>query len=133
MKALIYIDNNKGFTIIEVLMAIIILTIGLLGLAPLMVTSMAGNEFANDMTEANLIATDQIENLKTIPNFSPTPFLETVTGIQNRFTRQTRVDDSNSDSNVPENLYYINVVVSWVDKNGIARSVNYNTFSTKGS
>lgn len=119
---------NGGFTIIEVLMAIIILTIGLLGLAPLMVTSMYGNSFASELTTANLVASDYIENLKTVASFDAIPFLETTNEIENKFTRQTRIDDSDSEASVPKGLYWIQVTVSWTDHEGVARSVNYNTY-----
>ncbi|PJA27440.1 MAG: hypothetical protein CO189_07045 [candidate division Zixibacteria bacterium CG_4_9_14_3_um_filter_46_8] len=121
-------SKEKGFTIIEVLVAIILLTIGLLGMAPMMVTSMSGNSFANELTAANMIASDYIENLKTVTNFAAIPFIETTNNIQTKFTRQTRIDDSNSDGSVPGGLYWIQVTVSWTDKQGIARSVNYNTY-----
>ncbi len=122
------LKNRQGFTLIEVLMAMIILTIGLLGLAPLMVTSMTGNSFAHELTSANIIASDYIENLKTIPSFSPIPFIETTNNIDNKYTRQTRVDDSTSDVSVPAGLYWVQVTVSWTDQQGIVRSVSYDTY-----
>jgi type IV pilus modification protein PilV len=122
------INKENGFTLIEVLMAMIVFTIGVLGLAPLMVTSMTGNSFANDLTAANMIATDYIENLKTVPTFAAIPFIETTNNIDNKFTRQTRIDDFRSDPTVPNGVYRIQVTVSWVDQQGLARSVNYSTY-----
>ena len=121
------LNTEDGFTLIEVLMAMIILSIGILGIAPLMVTSMSGNSFANDLTTANVIATDYIENLKVVPNFVA-PFIETTNNVEGKFTRQTRVDDTSSDGSVPNGLYLIRVNVSWVDQQGIARSVSYDTY-----
>jgi len=106
----------------------IIFSIGLLGLAPMMVTSMYGNSFANDLTVANMVASDYIENLKTVQVFANIPFIETTNNVQGKFTRQTRVDDSTSDGGVPNGIYRIRVTVSWTDQQGLSRSVNYDTF-----
>jgi len=125
-------NNDSGYTLIEVLVAMIILTIGILGLAPLMVTSMSGNSFANDLTTANMVASDYIENLKTVNNFPVIPFIETTNNVEGKFTRQTRVDDNNSDANVPDGVYRIQVNVNWTDQQGLARSVNYNTYRAIG-
>jgi len=120
--------NKRGFTILEVMVAILILSIGILGLAPLFVISMYGNSFSNEMTRANLLATEKIETLKGFSNFSPIPYTETETGLEGIFTRQTRVDDSTSDASVPVGVYAIQMTVSWIDQNGIARAVNYLTY-----
>jgi hypothetical protein len=93
-----------------------------------MVTSMTGNSFANDLTTANMVASDYIENLKTVVTFANIPFIETTNNIQGKFTRQTRVDDNSSDGTVPSGLYRIQVTVNWVDQQGLARSVTYNTY-----
>ncbi|MBD3170797.1 MAG: prepilin-type N-terminal cleavage/methylation domain-containing protein [candidate division Zixibacteria bacterium] len=130
-KALRKFKNQEGYTLIEVLMAMIIFTIGLLGLAPMMVTSMTGNSFANDLTTANIIASDYIENLKTVGTFSPMPFIETTNNVEGKFTRQTRIDNNSTDGSVPSGLYRIAVTVNWTDQQGLARSVSYNTFRTE--
>jgi prepilin-type N-terminal cleavage/methylation domain-containing protein len=119
---------ESGYTLIEVLMAMIILTVGLLGVAPLMVTSMSGNSFANDLTTANMVASDYIENLKTVTTFPTIPFIENTANVQGKFNRQTRVDDINSDATVPNGMYRIQVNVNWVDQEGLSRSVSFNTY-----
>jgi len=120
--------NKKGFTILEVMVAILVLSIGILGLAPLFVVSMYGNSFSNEMTRANLLATDKIETLKGFSSFSPMPYTETEAGLEGIFTRQTRVDDSTTDGSVPVGVYAIQITVSWIDQNGVARAINYLTY-----
>ncbi len=59
--------NAKGFTLIEVLVGVVILAIGLLGIAGMQVTSVKGNYFSNNLTQANYVAQDRIEFLKNKP------------------------------------------------------------------
>jgi len=120
--------NRKGFTILEVMVAILVLSIGILGLAPLFVVSMYGNSFSNEMTRANLLATDKIETLKGFSSFSPMPYTQTETGLEGIFTRQTRVDDSTTNASVPVGVYAIQITVSWIDQSGVARAINYLTY-----
>lgn len=58
-----YLNNNNGFTLIEVMIAIVVLTIGLLGAAAMQLSSVNGNAHASNMTEATNLALDQIENI----------------------------------------------------------------------
>lgn len=58
------LQNKKGFTLIEVLIAICILAIGLLSLATLAGTVIRGNSFSNKMTTATTLAQDKMEEIK---------------------------------------------------------------------
>ncbi|MCP4634416.1 MAG: hypothetical protein GY855_15925, partial [candidate division Zixibacteria bacterium] len=80
---------------------------------------------------ANMVASDYIENLKTVPTFATIPFIETTNNVEGKFTRQTRIDDNSSDGTVPVGLFRIQVNVNWVDQQGLARSVTYNTFRSE--
>jgi len=55
----------KGFTLIEVLVALVILSISLLAIAGFMFTTTKNNAFGAHMTEATTFAQDKIEELKT--------------------------------------------------------------------
>ncbi|HXH10517.1 MAG TPA: prepilin-type N-terminal cleavage/methylation domain-containing protein [Alphaproteobacteria bacterium] len=59
------IDKN-GFTLIEVLIAIVIITIGTLGLASLTVSVIHGNSFSNRLTIATTLAQDRMEAVKRL-------------------------------------------------------------------
>ena len=61
------IRGKKGFTLIELLVGMIILAIGILGIAGMQLTSVKGNYFSNHLTQASYIAQDRLEFLKTIP------------------------------------------------------------------
>ena len=57
----------EGFTLLEVLAALVILAVGLLALAGLHVTSLRGNVFSQHLTRATLMAQDRLEFLKNLP------------------------------------------------------------------
>ncbi len=57
--------NNNGFTLIEVMIAIMVLTIGLLGAGAMQLSSTKGNANACDMTEATNLALNQIESISS--------------------------------------------------------------------
>jgi type IV pilus modification protein PilV len=63
--------NTKGFTLIEVLVGLIILSIGLLGIAGMQITSVKGNYFSNNLTQATYVAQDRLEYLKNLPITNP--------------------------------------------------------------
>jgi type IV pilus assembly protein PilV len=56
--------KQKGFSLIEVLIALVILSIALLGLAGLMVTTTKSNSYGNQMTEAVTFGQDKLEELR---------------------------------------------------------------------
>lgn len=58
--------RSKGFTLIEVLVAMVILSFSLLALAGLMVTTTKNNAFGGHMTEAATFAQDKLEELRAI-------------------------------------------------------------------
>lgn len=57
------LNNNQGFTLIEVMIAIMVLVIGLLGAGAMQLSSTQGNANASNMTEATNLAMEQIENI----------------------------------------------------------------------
>lgn len=60
-------SGDSGFTIIEVLIAIVILAIGLLALSKMQIASIQGNQSAMKFTSATVIAQQQIETLMATP------------------------------------------------------------------
>lgn len=122
--------NAKGFTLIEVMISMVILAVGILGLAPLMVLSIYSNTYSQDLTQATAVAQDRIEQLKPAPNFAVMPYTEATNNINGIYNRTVRVDDASTDGTVPAGVYRIKVTISWTDKKGVARSVDYYTYKT---
>lgn len=61
MKHLKHIDSQSGFTLIEVLIASVIFSIGILALFSMQITSIKGNAHANALTVSANEARDHIE------------------------------------------------------------------------
>lgn len=64
-------NNQEGFTLIEVLIAMAIFAIGILSLAGLQVSYIGGNASAQMQTEATALGAQVIENLKSLPFDAP--------------------------------------------------------------
>ena len=63
--------SNQGFTLLEVVIALAVVTIGILSLMALQVGTIKGNAFANTMTRATYTGSDVIELLQALPYNDP--------------------------------------------------------------
>ena len=61
------VRHNQGFTIVEVLIALSVLTVGLLGVAGLTLMIIYGNSFSRTLTTATALAHDKLEELRDTP------------------------------------------------------------------
>ncbi len=117
------LKRSKGFSLIEMLIAIIILSISLLALAGLMVTTTNNNSFGSHMTEAATFAQDKLEELRVTPwnnIISGNDVLQGATGIN--YNRNWNVSVFPNPNPPPTDLQKtVNITVSWND--GINRSV----------
>jgi type IV pilus assembly protein PilV len=59
--------NKKGFTLIEVLIGLIILSVGLLAIAGMQITAVRGNFFSHYLTQASYVGQDRLELLNNMP------------------------------------------------------------------
>jgi prepilin-type N-terminal cleavage/methylation domain-containing protein len=58
--------NNRGFSLIEVLIGLAIFSIGILAVASMQITATSGNAKARFATEASTLARDQLERLLSL-------------------------------------------------------------------
>lgn len=56
--------NQRAFSLLEVLIALVILAVGMLGLAGLQIMSINGNRFGQEMTVASTLAQNKLEELR---------------------------------------------------------------------
>jgi prepilin-type N-terminal cleavage/methylation domain-containing protein len=58
--------SQSGFSMVEVLVAILLLTVGLLALATMQTQAVASNNYGNKLTEATFLAQDKLEELRLL-------------------------------------------------------------------
>jgi type IV pilus assembly protein PilV len=104
--------KSNGFTLIEILVALVILSISLLALAGLMATTTRNNAGGGHLTEAATFAQDTLERLRVSPLSSIPVNVDTAdsavgsTGIT--YTRSWRAVP-----NASSTLDTINITVKW--------------------
>lgn len=59
--------DNKGFSLVEVMIAMVVLGIGLLGVISLQTNATGGKSLARTVTEASTFSAEQIESLMSLP------------------------------------------------------------------
>lgn len=84
------IKDQAGFTLLEMLVAGAILTIGLLGIASMMVSAMQGNNYARRVSIATNLAQQKIEEMKNI-------------SFENLF-KTSSTNSNNSDNTAPATM-----------------------------
>lgn len=57
--------DSKGFTLVEIMIAMFILTIGIIGVTGMFLTTIKGNAFARNTSIANRLAQNIMEQMKT--------------------------------------------------------------------
>jgi type IV pilus assembly protein PilV len=104
------IGFEEGFTLIEIMIALLVMSIGLTALAAVQISAIRGNAFSKRMTTAVSIADEKIEQIKSIPyaNIVSESSIQ-VTQSNMNFTMQVTVTDN---SPLP-NSKKVEVVVTW--------------------
>jgi hypothetical protein len=60
-------DGEAGFTLVEALIAIVVLVFGLLAVTNLMIIGASSNSVANQSSATTALASEQLERLKAVP------------------------------------------------------------------
>jgi prepilin-type N-terminal cleavage/methylation domain-containing protein len=122
MTDTISLQNQKGFTLIETMLAISIMAIGLLGLAALQTIATNGNALAKKNSLAVALAEDKIESYKNTLYANIIAGVETETDLPAGaiYTRTTNIED---DTPIP-GVKTITVTVAWQNA---AKTVSFTT------
>ena len=99
-------NNEKGFTLIEVMAGMVLTAVGLLLLLPMMVTSMQANDLARGSTETSMLIKEKMEELKSMN--PPTAGADTLGLAQRSWTVST----------LSSSLYQLDVSITWRDRQG---------------
>jgi len=89
--------NNKGFSLVEVLIAITVLAIGLLGVAGMQVTAISANTFAQTGTIAISLAEEMVDRVRTHAGTTPEAYhgidtSQSIADIQAAFSDPAEAD-----------------------------------------
>ena len=112
MKVQLSISPHAGFTLVESMLTLAIMSVGLLALAGLQITALRGNALSRRMTTAVSIAEQRTEQLKNTPYTDIQAEAATqVTASNLHFTRQVTV----TNGPLPKTKS-VSVLVSWQDQ-----------------
>jgi type II secretion system protein I len=112
MRRHLAIGSEDGFTLIEILITLVIFSVGIMALAGLQVTAIKANAFSKRMTAAIAVAEAKLEQIKDTPYAnvqSESPTQVVAAGMN--FTRQVTVT---ANSPVP-NTKTVQVMVTWTE------------------
>jgi type IV pilus assembly protein PilV len=122
------IGGRRGFTLIEVLVTALLLTVGLLGTLGLTTGVIRGNFFSKNITSATAIAESQLEAVQnrgyvnaTTANFPAAAVIVSMGNVS--FARTTTITADSPSSNMKT----VSVSVTWTEANNAARSVSLQT------
>ncbi len=114
--------NKKGFSLLEVVLAMLILAVGILAVIGMQISSIRGNFFSNNLTHASVLAQDQLEFLRSRSSDDPELAIGTHNGGQvsgTIFSRQHVVTSPTPD------MLSITVTVGWKERTD--HSVSFST------
>lgn len=124
--------NGAGFTLIEVMIAILILTVGMLAMALLQISAIRGGAFANQVTQASIDGQDKLEKLRGTVYASIVSGHDTViseNGIT--YTRSWTVTEGDppgtTGAPASKKMKTIQLVISWTGLQGLDHHITLST------
>lgn len=139
-----YKIGETGMSLLEVMVAMIVMSIGLLGIAPLIVLSIEANNISEDTTIASNLARDKIEFLEALNTIPAAMYTQSETNITTTYTnaggtviasktqfgynRTTLIQSNLTDPTVPVGLLKVAIGIDWVDKVGVSRQTSITTY-----
>jgi len=107
--------EQHGFTLLEIIIAIFIFSIGLLAVVSMQMTAIKGNHFSGTLTEASNWAADQMERLMSLPYTDD----DLAAGDHTADLRQEGIYGITwnvLEDDTTNNTKTINITVAWTDR-----------------
>jgi type II secretory pathway pseudopilin PulG len=123
--------NETGVSLLEVMVSMLVLGIGVLGLAPMLVLSVETNVMSRENTVSTKLLKDKIEFYESLDPMPAMPYTERELNLQQGYSRITMIEDSTTDTLIPGGLYKINVNVAWIDNQELYQSQMFSTYIVK--
>jgi type IV pilus assembly protein PilV len=123
------VHKREGFSLIEVLIALVFLAIGLLAVASLQVTSVRGNFFSNNLMQATYVAQDRLEFLENT-RYSSGELM--AASNKNDVTKTIAGTDYNGTYSIVDDVSgykLITYTVSWND--GVNHRISFSTIRSQ--
>lgn len=127
----ISIFGRRGISLLEVMISMIILSLGILAMAPLMVVSISSNADSRDRSIATQLAKEKLEDLESASSLMGLPAMDTEEGLQTKFSRTTTILDCTADTLIPDNRFKVAVVVSWLNDKQMSQATSLSTLIGK--
>ena len=100
--------SQTGFSMVEVMVAILLLTVGLLALAKMQTQAVASNSYGNKLTEATFLAQDKMEELRLLNEC----YLAVIAKPELSWTAEDQAVVNNYNSQLSDS------VVNWIETDG---------------
>lgn len=104
------IKSKQGFTLIEVMMAIVILGIGIMSIVALQARDMVYNNSSRRQTQASTWAMDRVERLRSLPYTDANLNVATHTETEGPYAVSWKVEDNKA--KVPDTMK-VTVSTKW--------------------
>ena len=121
------VKKSDGFSLIEILVSLVILSFGLLGIAGLQMSSVKGNSFSKNLTQATYVVQERLEFLKNLPIGSAS--LQAGAHDEGSITRAGISFSRSYTVAINNNLKTINYNVNWND--GINHTISLMTIRSE--
>ena len=125
------IKNIKGFSLIEVMAVMLILAIGILGIAPMIVVSQFGNNWGKDVLFVNAEVQKRMETLRNMSPDSIYVRIGSNTETTGQYSFVTAIDTAHSGNSIPAGVIQIGLTANFTDFEGQNRTLTYVTFREK--
>lgn len=139
-----YVKNNSGFSLIEVLVSLVILSVGLIGTGKFQVALLKNSSDVESRSQAINIAQQKIEEIKSYESLTAYDDIKSSdTLIAEALSAGSTLDFSTAGINTTYNLnwtvventnpnyVHIEVVVTWNERNGAPQQVKLDSILSK--